>query len=140
MKLHALRLHPGGDLRVGIEEYLQAELIEAAALLSCVGSLRIASLRLATASSEQQFTGPFEIVSCEGTLSRNGSHIHIAVADSEGKLMGGHLCYGSIVHSTAELVLLELEDHVFNRELDSVTGYKELMIQKNIAGDPETQE
>ena len=135
MKLHAMRLRPNTDLRGGIEEYLQANDIDAAALLSCVGSLRIASLRLAAAPKEREFSGPFEIVSSEGTLSRNGCHIHIAVADQNGKVLGGHLGYGSIVRTTAELVLAVLAEHEFRRELDSETGYKELLINESTDAD-----
>ncbi len=130
MNIHACRLLPGSDLRSGLEDFLKEKGIDAAALVSCVGSLRSANLRLAGASSEQQFQGPFEIVSSEGTLSTNGCHIHIAIADKLGKVHGGHLCYGSEIYTTAELVLLKLDDHEFLRQLDNETGYKELLVRE----------
>lgn len=132
MNLHALRLRPDTDLRSGLDDFLEAKQIQAAALLSCVGSLRSVSLRLAGAVREQQFAGSFEIVSAEGTLSTNGCHIHIAIADQEGKVTGGHLCYDSLVLTTAEVVLVELQDHAFSRQFDSDTGYKELLITKGV--------
>jgi predicted DNA-binding protein with PD1-like motif len=133
MKLHALRLRPGADLREGLEDYLNRKGIEAAALVSCVGSLRVASLRLASAPQPCMLTGPFEIVSSEGTLSIHGCHLHMAVADSDGKLSGGHLAYGSLVRTTAELVLVELPGFTFHRETDSETGYQELVINESAA-------
>ncbi|WZU02616.1 DNA-binding protein [Erysipelothrix sp. D19-032] len=44
--------------------------------------------------------GPFEIVSCVGTLSMQGMHIHASVSDSEFKVFGGHIVQGSQVKST----------------------------------------
>ena len=130
MTLQALRLHPGADLRTSLDDYLRDREIDAAVLVSCVGSLSVASLRLAAAREEQHFPGPFEIVSCEGTLSRHGCHIHMAIADGSGQLLGGHLSYGSIVHTTAELVLVKLSDQEFRREFDSETGFNELKIRE----------
>jgi len=134
MKLHALRLRPDADLREGLEDYLNHKGIEAAALVSCVGSLRVASLRLASAAQPCMLAGPFEIVSSEGTLSIHGCHLHLAVADSDGKVSGGHLAYGSLVRTTAELVLVELPGLTFHRDMDSETGYRELEINDSAAG------
>lgn len=33
------------------------------------------------------------------------AHLHITVADSSGRVLGGHLCAGSLVRTTAELVI-----------------------------------
>ena len=40
-----------------------------------------------------------------GTFSPDGAHLHIAIADSSGAVIGGHLCPGSLVRTTAELVV-----------------------------------
>jgi len=50
------------------------------------------------------------------------------VTDQEGKASGGHLKEGSIVRTTAEIVILEPEDVYYLRETDAQTGYKELKI------------
>ena len=50
------------------------------------------------------------------------------MADSSGAVIGGHLCTGSLVRTTAELVIGLLPDWRFNRELDPATGYTELRI------------
>jgi predicted DNA-binding protein with PD1-like motif len=72
--------------------------------------------------------GEQEILSLSGTLSPDGAHLHIALADSRGAVIGGHLCAGSLVRTTAELVVGLLPEWRFSRELDAVTGYAELRI------------
>ena len=47
--------------------------------------------------------GDLEILSLCGTLSTDGAHLHITVANSNGAVIGGHLCCGSLVRTTAEL-------------------------------------
>jgi predicted DNA-binding protein with PD1-like motif len=43
-------------------------------------------------------------------------------------VIGGHLCAGSLVRTTAELVIGLLPEWRFHRELDPATGYPELQI------------
>jgi predicted DNA-binding protein with PD1-like motif len=74
------------------------------------------------------YKGHFEIVSLVGTLSTNGSHLHLAVSDSTGRTIGGHLLDGNIIYTTAELVVGVLEELDFRRETDPVSTYKELTV------------
>lgn len=130
LKTHAFRLHPQQDLKNELQQYCQAQRIKAATLISGVGSLRHATLRLADATRQIQLEGPFEIVSLIGTLGLQGLHLHISLADSKGHMLGGHLMEGCPIHTTAEIVLLEHEDLEFLRENSAETGYKELVIRK----------
>ena len=43
-------------------------------------------------------------------------------------MIGGHLCASSLVRTTAELVIGQLPEWRFSRELDPATGYPELRI------------
>jgi len=43
-------------------------------------------------------------------------------------VIGGHLCAGSLVRTTAEPVIGLLPEWRFSRELDPATGYPELRI------------
>lgn len=123
----AIRFSPGGDLRDSLENWCKGEKIDAAAIVSVVGSLEVASIRFAGADEPTTLVGPFEIVSCVGTLGSKGIHVHISLADKDGKVIGGHLCSGSTVYTTAEVVVCNLsEDWLFDRVLDSATGYPEL--------------
>ena len=97
-------------------------------MISAVGSLSLAQLRLAGATRATAIGGELEIISLSGTLSPDGAHLHLAIADSSGGVIGGHLCAGSLVRTTAELVISLLPEWRFSRELDPATGYPELRI------------
>lgn len=125
-----IRLMPGEDLKAKLDEYMQTQNIQAACIVTCVGSLQQAAIRYANQHNTDIFTGKFEIVSLTGTLSANGSHLHIAISDSTGKTIGGHLKEGAIVYTTAEIVIAILPAVVYERETDNTYGYKELVIKK----------
>jgi len=124
----AVRLRPYQDLKQSLDELAQRHQIQAAIVLTCVGSLRRAALRLANQPGPTVYEGKFEIVSLTGTLSLHGSHYHIAISDSLGQTLGGHLMEGSLVYTTAEIVLGILPRVRFERHLDAETGYDELVI------------
>ena len=128
MKVVPLRLPPGADLRRALEAWMAEQQEQAGCVISAVGSLSVAQLRLAGAAEATAIHGELEILSLSGTLSPDGAHLHIAVADSRGAVIGGHLCAGSLVRTTAELVLGLLPQWRFCRELDPATGYAELQI------------
>ena len=98
------------------------------AIVSAVGSLREAALRLADQKDATHYAGKYEIVSLSGTFSPDGPHLHIAIADSEGRTIGGHVVEGCIIYTTAEIVIAELTDVRFSREEDPQTGYRELRV------------
>ncbi|WP_333490315.1 PPC domain-containing DNA-binding protein [Hymenobacter yonginensis] len=128
MRTYALRLTPGQDLRQQLNAFVEQQQIKAGAIVTCVGSLTQATLRLANQENPSVYRGHFEIVSLVGTLSTSGSHLHLAVSDSTGRTLGGHLLDGNLVYTTAELVLGVLEDVEFRREPDPTFGYRELTV------------
>jgi predicted DNA-binding protein with PD1-like motif len=97
-------------------------------VIRCVGSLSRAALRLAGNGGGTIIEGPLEIVSLSGTLSPHGPHLHIAIADSIGRVLGGHLLDGCIVLTTAEIVLAVMPEVRFSRRRDDATGFAELVI------------
>jgi predicted DNA-binding protein with PD1-like motif len=130
LKAYALRLKPGDDLRQQLNAFVAAHRLEAGAVLTCVGSLTEVSLRLANQEAATHYHGHFEIVSLVGTLSATGGgHLHLAVADSTGRTLGGHLLDGCRVYTTAELVLGALPELQFVRETDPTFGYNELVVK-----------
>lgn len=129
MKTHAFRLQPNQDLKISIKNYVRENKIKAGVILSCVGSLNCAILRMAGGNSVKIFKGKLEIVSLVGTLSPNGCHLHIALSDKDGKVIGGHLNEGCMIYTTAEIVIGEIENLSFSRAIDENTGFKELVIQ-----------
>ncbi len=128
--IHAFRLKPGEDLKAGIEKLVKAKNIEAGWISTCVGSLTKYNLRFANQSDGSSREGHFEIVSLTGTVSINGSHLHLAVSDSTGATIGGHLMEGNIIYTTAELIISSTEKYQFTREKDGTTPWPELQIKE----------
>jgi len=129
MKTYAFRLHRGADLRGEIDNFVKKKKIMAGIVLTCVGNLEKAVIRMAGAKKIKTYEGTFEIVSLVGTVEAGNSHLHIAITNEKGQVFGGHLKYGSIVGVTAEVVIGELENTLFKRLFDEQTGYDELVVK-----------
>lgn len=126
----AIRLLPHKDLKKELVAFAERNKIKSGFIVTCVGSLEQVNIRFANQEKSELFEGHFEIVSLTGTLSDSSIHIHLAVSDSSGKTIGGHLTDGSLIYTTAEIVVGELAELEFHRETDSTYGYKELSIKK----------
>ena len=145
---HCLRLQPGDALMPSLKEAastilgrLPREQCGSAFVITAVGSLQDVTLRLANASRmdgdqndgndiKRYDSRRFEIVSLTGTFSRDdGCHVHISLADAEGKTVGGHLIDG-VIFTTCELVLGTAGGVEFVRKMDYETGYKELEVRQ----------
>ncbi|KAL3782128.1 hypothetical protein HJC23_005390 [Cyclotella cryptica] len=141
---HCFRLHPDDALMPSLKQAASIILSRipenrggSAFVLTAVGSLKDVTLRFANASRTdgdenngndiKRYMRRFEIVSLTGTFSRkDGCHIHISLADAEGNTIGGHLIDG-VVFTTCEVVLGTADGVEFSREMDSKTGYSELV-------------
>jgi uncharacterized protein len=130
MRTIALRLRPGADLKAELLALAAREGVRAGWVLTCVGSLSQARLRLAGGTEHAIWQGPFEILALTGTLSQDGSHLHLAVADDQGRTVGGHLAEGCTVRTTAEVVVAADDRLVFAREHDPATGHDELVVRE----------
>ena len=126
---HCFRLRPGQDLKKELFAYCQTQHLRAATIICSVGSLTKAHLRMSGGKEVVEFQGPFEIISLNGTLGEEGLHLHLSISDFEGKVRGGHLMDGCEIYTTAEIILLEHNQLHFSREVDSHTGFKELLIK-----------
>lgn len=131
-QIYAFRLQPGVDLKKELLAFAKENNLRAAYILSCVGSLQAAELRMAGADTIKKWEEKMEIVSLVGTLFKGGCHLHICLTDSFGLAVGGHLLDGCIVYTTAELVIGEAMELEFSREIDPQTGYLELSVEKRI--------
>lgn len=128
MRNYTFRLRPEQDLFDSIELLLREKNIAAGCILSGVGSLRHARLRLANREYYSEYDGFFEIVSITGTVSVYGSHLHISISDGDGRTIGGHLESGCKIYTTAEIVLAVFDDVVYKREFAEDSGYDELVV------------
>ena len=138
MHCFALRLQPGDDMVQSLNNFVKQENLKSAFILTCVGSLKQAIVRLANADRNRKdefisVNEPVEIVSLVGTLSLSGMHLHVSLADGKGKVIGGHLmANNSVVHTTVEIVIGSCAEINFGREFDPKTGYKELAVSNNV--------
>jgi predicted DNA-binding protein with PD1-like motif len=133
MKMVATRLREGQDLKQSIEKLVAAMNISAATVISAVGSLSAATLRMAGAEAAAQdvrtLKGPFEVVSLTGNIGPGRIHLHMSISDKDGHVIGGHVKEGCTVHTTIELVLAVEDTLVFGEETDPQTGFGELSIR-----------
>lgn len=125
---HVFRLKPGADLKTSIQDFVNAHHITAGWIVTGVGSLTDYHIRFANQPDASSGSGHFEIVSLTGTLSSNGSHLHISLSDSTGHTIGGHLMEGNKVYTTAEIVIQSTDEWLFTREKDGSTPWEELQI------------
>lgn len=135
MKLHSLRLKPGQDLRRALVDYARRKGIRAGSIVTCAGSLASFTLRMAGSRPDKQnvrrYDDSHEIVSLTGTITGDSCHLHIALSDRKGAVVGGHLREGSSVDTTAEVVIAEHEGVVYKRSFDEQTGFEELEIEES---------
>jgi predicted DNA-binding protein with PD1-like motif len=143
-----IRLLPGDDLKESILKFIFDSKVGAASIVTCVGSVSSLRIRLAGYNSKiidsdkdvfEDRTNKYEITSLVGTLEYRSNtndsygHLHIAVSDHLGHTFGGHLLNGTIVHTTAEITVLNSMDVVFDRILCASSGYRELVVLKQNA-------
>ncbi|XP_042246900.1 bifunctional protein GlmU-like [Thunnus maccoyii] len=133
LQVHAVRFGPGQELLGSLQAFVEERRLRAPFIITCVGSVTKATLRLANATATNtneviHLSGRYEIVSLVGTLNRD-AHVHICLSDVEGKTVGGHVMGDLEVFTTAEVVVGEAVDLQFTRELDERTGFPELVIQ-----------
>lgn len=131
MKVHVFRLKPDQLLREEIDKYVKTNNIKAGVILTCVGNVKSAVLRMADSVTVKKFSDPgsYEIVSLVGTVESGNSHLHISISDKDGIVYGGHLKNGTVVGVTAEIAIGELDHQIFVREMDKSTGYEELKVK-----------
>ena len=138
-RLWVVRLHPGDDLIDSVMDFARQHSINAGGIVTCVGSLDRARLRYANQSNYENLDVKgqhFEIVSLVGTFSTADCHLHLAIANEQGAVFGGHAGAGNRVYTTAEIILIEGLDWTFRRERDPVTTYQELSPVQNKRSPP----
>ena len=128
-RFYALRLKPGQDVALELRKFVDENGLKAVSIVTVVGSLTKASLRFANTGVWVEREGHFEIVSLVGTVDAKADHLHIALSDRHGVTTGAHFGPGSSVYTTAEIVLAELTDLDFTRELCALSGYEELIVK-----------
>ncbi|MBS0586083.1 MAG: DNA-binding protein [Verrucomicrobia bacterium] len=136
MTAHVFRLKPGQDFIEELTRWAKEKEIKAGAILSVVGSFTHIHLRYADESIGDVIEGPFEIVSIVGTFNDTSRHLHMSVSNAKGETFGGHMLSGNLIYTTAEVVVAELEDLTFSREMDEKSeggsGWPELVVKPSL--------
>lgn len=127
-----VRLNPGDDLRAALQAVVRAHGQPAAFVVAGIGSLIDAQLRLAGGDGATPVHGPSEILTLSGSLGAGHAHLHISVADAQGRVVGGHVLPGCMVRTTAEVLIAWLPDWDFSRAPDPATGYAELVVRRSV--------
>lgn len=125
MNARPVRLPPGADLKRSLET-LDGD---GAFVVAAIGSLDPVVLRYTGRSDVATLDGAYEMLTLAGSLSRDGAHLHMSVADASGRVVGGHVGYGCIVRTTAELLVTDLPGWELTREHDDATGFRELVVR-----------
>jgi uncharacterized protein len=130
--MHALtlRLVPGDDLRLALDRAFAAHGMAAGFVIQGIGSLSVARLRYAGRDDPAELRGDLEILTLAGSLSAQGPHLHMSIADADGRVFGGHVGAGCIVRTTVELLIAQPEGERYTREHDDATGFTELFIRR----------
>ena len=123
------RLPENADVWLSMQELGEREDLQlgVASLLGAVKKAKIAYYDQHTSQYETlDFDEPMEIAFCWGNISRKEGivfpHLHIVLADEEGKSFSGHLLEGTILFA-GEFHVVELLGDAPNRnEVDASTG------------------
>ena len=128
----ALRLKPGTDVLLGLEEACKRSGINNGVILSAIGSLdsphfcdvvEVPTKAGYGYGETLHLTGPIELTSASGIICHDDEgntnlHVHMTVTDRHGTAHGGHLVEGTKVLLTVDVILAEIEGLVMGRKFD----------------------
>jgi predicted DNA-binding protein with PD1-like motif len=130
-KYLVFRLKPDSDLYESIVTLCSENKLHTGSIISAVGCVKELTIRIADGKTIYHESCNFEVTALSGTISEEGLHLHIQVCDSNLRCLGGHLQVGTIVNTTMEIVIVNLEsEYRLTRSFDEATGYNELEVQK----------
>ena len=99
-----LKLAPGSDLRLSLEDLARREGIQGF-VLSVVGNLTRAAFQCPGQSEPTVLEGDLEVITLNGTLNPDSVHLHLSLSDGACQVWGGHLEPGTIVQKGADLLI-----------------------------------
>ena len=131
-KVVAIRLRPGTDVLLGLEEACRRAGINNGVILSAIGSLDGVQfcnpVELPTKAGygygeTLHLTGPIELTSAAGIICHDDEgntnlHVHVSMSDRYGNAHGGHLVEGTKVLLTVDVVIGEIGGIVMGRKFD----------------------
>ena len=100
-----LKLAPGSDLRLSLEDLARREGIHGF-VLGVVGNLTRAAFQCPGQSEPTVLEGDLEVITLNGTLSPDSVHLHLSLSDGACQVWGGHLEPGTIVQKGADVLVV----------------------------------
>ena len=128
----AVRLKPGTDVLLGLQEACERNGINNGVILSAIGSLQdphfCNPVELPTKAGYGygevlHLTGPIELTNASGIICHDDEgntnlHVHMTLTDRHGNAHGGHLVEGTKVLLTVDVIIAEIEGVVMGRKFD----------------------
>ena len=105
-----LKIAPGSDLRLSLEDLARREGIDGF-VLGVVGNLTRAAFQCPGQSEPTVLEGDLEVITLNGTLSPDSVHLHLSLSDGACQVWGGHLEPGTIVQKGADVLVGVLEQN-----------------------------
>ena len=127
MRSLPLKLAPGSDLRITLEELARRDGISGF-VLGVVGNLTQASFQCPGQANPTVLEGDLEVITLNGTLSPEGVHLHLSLSDGACQVWGGHLEPGTIVQKGVDLLIGVLEQRDGSPEQQSSTPRLEIAV------------
>lgn len=132
----AVRLTPGTDVLLGLQEACARAGINNGVILSAIGSLDSPHfcnpVELDTKAGygygeTLHLTGPIELTNASGIICHDDEgntnlHVHITLTDRHGNGHGGHLVEGTKVLLTTDVIIAEIEGLVMGRKYNEELG------------------
>ena len=128
----ALRLKPGTDVLLGLEEACKRSGINNGVILSAIGSLdsphfcdvvEVPTKAGYGYGEVLHLTGPIELTNASGIICHDDEgntnlHVHMTLTDRHSNSHGGHLVEGAKVLLTVDVIIAEIEGVVMGRKFD----------------------
>ena len=132
----AIRLKPGTDVLLGLEEACKANNINNGVILSAIGSLDSPQfcnpVEMDTKAGygygeTLHLTGPIELTNASGIICHDDEgvtnlHVHMTLTDRHGNAHGGHLVPGTKVLVTTDVIIAEIDGIVMGRKFNDELG------------------
>lgn len=131
-----VRLRPGADVLLSLEEACKENHITNGVILSAIGSIQSPQfcdvVELPTKAGygygeTLHLTGPIELTSASGVVCHDDAgeinlHVHVDLCDRHGNAHGGHLAEGTKVLMTLDAVIAEVEGIDMRRKYNDELG------------------
>lgn len=131
-----VRLRPGADVLLSLEEACREHNITNGVILSAIGSLQSPQfcdvvekpIKAGYGYGETlHLTGPIELTSASGIICHDDEgtinlHVHMDLCDRHGNAHGGHLVEGTKVLLTLDAVIAEVEGIDMRRKYNNELG------------------